>query len=554
MRKIQFTLALLLLLCGKISTAQSYLGGASYGGTGWDDVKAMALCSDSSIVAAGMIMDVATFSTTTVASTGYQDGLIAKYSNNGTVQWVRTIAGASEQDWVTGIKIDNSDNVYVTGYFQSSSIYFTPTDSLVKSSLSFRNVFVAKYNSAGTFMWAKAIHGGNTNAFISPGSIALDNANNVIVSGQYNKTVSSSTITLANAAQANIFMFKYDNNGNIIWGKHGQSMAQCWFADMACDASNNIYCTGKISRKITFGSLTSNDVFGDQLILAKFDASGIVQWMQLYGDSVSASTSDNNFDCGISIKLDASNNIFIGGSILDSSYVTQAPITFVKLQSAMVAKYSNSGSLIWMKNFGLNEKCVINAIDLDAQGDVYAIGNYFKNCTVGTTTLPFDTNISAFVAKLSGNNGAVVFAHKNGNNANESNGMGIKVNPLSGTIYTCGNYKQQITFTNTSTSLGGWDMYANSIYNVVSPSGVAGQHKANIKLYPNPCTDKLYINGLQNNTAVLITVINSLGQPVFNTVLDANNALPISQLQKGIYTLKITMGNTIYNTAQFVKY
>jgi hypothetical protein len=344
------------------TNAQTYNWVNQAGGLVWDDVKCSHLGNDNGTVITGMFSGTATFGTSSLTSLAYQDAFVAKYDQTGNVLWAKAIGGASEQDWGYKVTTDNNNNVLVTGYFQSNVLRFTPTDSLIKSSPSFRNVFVAKYSSTGTFIWAKVIGGSTTAAFITATFITTDNSNNIIVSGSYTKTIECNGTLLPATNGANIFMSKYDGNGTLIWAKAGVSSAQCWFADMTCDASNNIYATGKISKQITFGAVSSTQVSGDQLAIAKFDGNGIMQWISLYGDSLSASTSDNNFDCGSSIKVDNANNIFIGGSILDTFYLDTLTNTVVKKQFACLAKYSNAGTQTWIKQFGDNEKILLTQL------------------------------------------------------------------------------------------------------------------------------------------------------------------------------------------------
>ncbi len=438
-------------------SAQTFNWVYSAGGNSWDDVKSSHFGADKGTVITGMFSGTANFGSVTLTSLSFQDAFVAKYDEFGNVLWVKPISGSNEQEWGYDVTTDNANNVFVIGYFQSNSLKFTPTDSLIKNATSSRNGFLAKYNSNGVFQWAKSMTGGVTNGYITPNSVTTDNANNVIVAGQYNKQVFFDTTYLPNTISSNMFMAKYSSTGNLLWAKAGVSTAQCWFADLTCDASNNIYATGKISKKITFGTMSSAQVSGDQLIVAKFDNTGAPIWMQLQGDSLSASTSDNNFDCVITIKLDAANNIFVGGSILDTMYVLNGSL--VVKQYATICKYNNTGTLQWSKMFGVDKADKIAAIDLDANGDVYAIGTYVNNFSVGGVVLPTDTNTTSFVAKFNSNNGNTIFAYRNGVCNSLSEGWGIGVNKLNGNVYTTGIYKGVTTFNNAITSAGVWDIY-----------------------------------------------------------------------------------------------
>jgi hypothetical protein len=543
-----FTLLFALFTIITGTNAQTYSWAYSTGGSGWEDARSAHLGADNGMVVTGMFSNTVQFGATTLTSAAYQDVFVAKYDQLGNVLWAKAISGATEQDWGYKITTNNTNDVFITGYFQSNVLKFTPTDSLVRNTLGFRDAFVACYSSTGVFQWAKSIKGITTNAYITAYSIATDNANNVIVSGQYTKQIeiSGTVLPTAGFAQANMFMAKYDASGTLIWAKAGLSSAQCWFADMVCDASNNIYATGKISKKITFGAISSPQVSGDQLILAKFDASGNALWMQLEGDSLSASITENSFDCGTSIAIDASGNVIVGGSILDTSYIdTNNNNVLVLSQSAMVAKYTSNGVKLWMKNFGTSTSNVVNDIDLDINGDIYAIGNYKNGLNVGGVNLPVDTNIGSFVAKFNNATGATDFAYENGMCDTASTGYGIGVNLLNGNVYTAGNYRGANTFTNTLNSAGSYDIYLTLLNNSVYPLNVAQIAKqADIKVYPNPATDLIKLHAQEGiiTDETMVYIYNILGVVEYVSKMPKNKILSVTQLSKGLYNMVLITG------------
>jgi hypothetical protein len=198
----------LFLLNTNIINAQTFNWAYSAGSSGWDDIKSTHLGSDNGTVATGMFTGTANFGTITLTSLAYQDAFVAKYDEFGTVLWAKAISGSNEQDWGYDVTTDNANNVLVIGYFQSTSLKFTPTDSIVKTTTSSRNGFLAKYNSSGVFQWAKVMNSGVTNGFITPHSVTTDNMNNVIIAGQYTKQVHFDALYLPNTTSANMFLAK----------------------------------------------------------------------------------------------------------------------------------------------------------------------------------------------------------------------------------------------------------------------------------------------------------------------------------------------------------
>lgn len=72
-----------------------------------------------------------------------------------------------------------------------------------------------------------------------------------------------------------------------------------------------------------------------------------------------------------------------------------------------------------------------------------------------------------------------------------------------------------------------------------------------IKLYPNPATTKIFIEGHKDATAVVIT--DAAGRVVKHTTIDkADNSIDVSSLERGSYFFKISDGKTT-RAVRFIK-
>lgn len=530
------------VMLSHFTQAQVYNWAYSAGGNGWDDVKSTYLGADNGTLMTGMFSNTAMFGATSLTSEAYQDAFVAKYDQQGTLLWARAIGG-NEQDWGYKVTSDNNNNVYVTGYFQSTALHFTPTDSLVKSASSSRNVFLAKYNSSGVFQWARLGSAGNTAGYLTSHSVTTDNQNNVIISGDYNKQIEFNGNMLPATNATNIFMVKFDANGNVLWTKAGVSGSICWFTDLTTDASNNIYATGKISTPITFGATTVQNHSGDDMVIGKFDSGGNLLWMQVVGNYILASTTANNFDCGSGIKVDNSGNVFVGGSLLDTTYYDANLNMLIVKQFACITKYNNAGNQQWLKQFGNDEKDIITAIDLDANGDVYAIGNYRNSFTVGAISLPMANVTANFVAKFNSANGNTIFAYQNGSSLAEMEGYGIGINQTTGNVYTAGNYKGSCSFSNNNlTCQGVWDIYLVLLNNAVAQGITDVESKEQLSIYPNPAQDVIKLAPGENFDCkqAVVNIYSMTGAIVYNEKLQADKLVDISTLSGGNYVMEIS--------------
>ena len=99
-------------------------------------------------------------------TSGVQDVLVAKYNTSGVIQWQRGLGGAGN-DQGTGIAVDASGNVYVTG--QTTSQGAGGNDAIV-----------TKYNTSGGIIWQRRLGG---TAEESGAGLEVDDNGNVYVTG-----------------------------------------------------------------------------------------------------------------------------------------------------------------------------------------------------------------------------------------------------------------------------------------------------------------------------------------------------------------------------------
>lgn len=85
------------------------------------------------------------------------DGYFAKYNSEGVCQWARNIQGNSS---VYGVESFGDDRIFVTGTFLDDTCKFNHGISINKG-WSTRALFLAEYNASGICQWARKIYGGD---------------------------------------------------------------------------------------------------------------------------------------------------------------------------------------------------------------------------------------------------------------------------------------------------------------------------------------------------------------------------------------------------------
>jgi hypothetical protein len=144
------------------------------------------------------------------------------YGLEGDEIWTRTHNGsANGEDYGFGITTDASGNVYVTGSEEVSG--------------QSRNIWVRKYNSAGTELWTRT-YNGEANSYDYGSGITTDASGNVYVIG-------SEYVTGQNS---NIWVRKYNSAGTELWTRtyNGTANSNDYGQGITTDAEGNVYVTG----------------------------------------------------------------------------------------------------------------------------------------------------------------------------------------------------------------------------------------------------------------------------------------------------------------------
>ena len=405
----------------------------SIGGTFYDYGSAVATDSAGNVYVIGDYESIITIGSITLTSAGGEDVFVAKYDTNGAVQWATSIGG-TDTSLGFGIATDSAGNVYVTGEYEGT-VYFEPSTSLTSSGSNYDG-FVAKYNTSGTFEWAKSIVGTGSDAGFG---IATDSAGNVYVTGKYEGIANfGSSTSLTGAGIYDAFIAKYTTSGAVQWARSiGGPTADYGYA-IAADSAGNVYVTGGYSDTVDFEPGTSlSSVASMDGFVAKYNTSGAVQWARSIGGT------GTNF--GFGIATDSAGNVYVTGRYQDIVYFEPSTsLTSVDgSNDAYVAKYNTSGSVQWARTIGGTGSDSLSTVATDSSGNVYVTGYYSGTIIIGSTTLTNAGGTDAFVTKYN-TSGTVQWAKSIGGTSSDS-GNGIATDS-SGNVYVTGRYNGTANF------------------------------------------------------------------------------------------------------------
>jgi uncharacterized repeat protein (TIGR01451 family) len=316
---------------------------------------------------------------------------IAKYNENGNLIWAYGLNPNLNIQHISTISLDTQGNIILGGNFYntvdfdfSANIY-----ELTAQNINGDN-FVAKYNSNGALLWAFNI---STNLHAYPVYSSTDENNNIYLAGNFSSTVdfdpSLNTFNLISNGGLDIFIAKYDENGNLIWAKNiGENGA-----DIITDVfykNNYIHIMGKFNNTVDFDPSINNAFLttngSSDIFVAKYDENGDYSW------AISISGNTNNI-CS-NMFVDNLNNVYITGhsqytinfntSLSNELYTDYKNLYLAIYDSAGQLKYANhwKGS----NSFG---KSVVS----DSKNDIFLLGNFQYN-----TNVDFDTIIDPFTS------------------------------------------------------------------------------------------------------------------------------------------------------------
>ena len=468
-------ISILALAFSQISLAQnpSFEWAKRMGGTGDDRGHSITTDNSGNIYTTGYFSDTVDFDPGAgyfnLISAGENDIFIQKLNASGNLIWVKQMGG-SLTDHGLSITIDNSGNVYTTGFFEGTADFDPGVGTTNLTSIGASDIFIQKLDTFGNLLWVKQMGG----SFWDEGlSITIDNNGNIYTTGLFSITVDfdpgAGTTNLTSAGDYDIFIQKLDALGNLLWAKQmGGSTYDIGYS-ITTDNSGNIYTTGYFEGTVDFnpgvGTTNLTSAGFRDIFIQKLDSSGNLLWIKQMGG--------NNYDFGYSLTIDNKGNIyttgwFSGTADFDPGTGT-TNLTSVGFGDIFIQKLDASGNLVWVKQMGgFNYDCG-NSITIDNNWNVYTTG--FFHGTVdfdpgtGIANLTSIGNGDTFIQKLDAS-GNLVWVKQMGGTAS-TGGKSITTD-TNENLYTIGYFNGTSDFdpgagTTNLTSVGDNDIFIQKL-------------------------------------------------------------------------------------------
>jgi len=483
----------------------------------------------------GTFSGTVTFGTTTLnGSTG--NCFITKLDPDGNFLWANSIQVDLAR--IEGIEVDSQGNSYIIGSFEDTATF----GNIELIGTGGVNVFVAKLNASGNFVWATNTEKpsgwgiSNTKGF----GISVDNQGNPYITGSVLGGVNFGTISVINTgSDYNVFISKLDTNGNFLWasssiGNIGDAVGK----DVSVDSQGNSYVIGDFENTVTFGSteLESTVYNRSDVFITKLDTNGNFIWAK------SVQGSNQNHDYGNSISVDNQGNSYITGSFRETATFGATSLTSYGAADIFVAKLDASGNFNWAVQAGGNGIDSGSSIDIDNQGNCYLTGRFFAGtATFGNFTFTSGELGNAFITKVDATNGNFDWATSVGNPGSYQNmgfgisaddqGYGYVVGYFGGSTATFGNIQVNGTLSELNIFIAKLNKYTLSTLE---------NNYTTLILFPNPAQDQISINNTSNSDITQVEIYNLLGVKVDEITINSQEAvIDVSTLTTGTYFLRI---------------
>jgi hypothetical protein len=332
----------------------------------------------------GYFADSASFGSFTVNTYGSYDAFLAKYDANGMCKWAAKAGGQSD-DWGEAVAVNANGDIFVTGNFQQTAQF----GNWQLTTNGDRDVFIARYDSLGTCVWAQ--HGGGS--WIDEGrGISTDKLGNCYVTGCFSPpTAQFGTFTLTSQADREIFIAKYDGNGTCMWANQANGAATNFGNAISTDASGNSTITGFYLAPTMFDQFKLPSFGVHNAFVARYDKNGACAWAVNAGGT--------SFAVGKGVSVDALGNSFVtgayGGTVDFGNQQVQQSI--FGGNDGFLVKYDRSGTCMWAKSAGGAGTDNFNAIAINNKGSLWMTGLSSAPPAFG----PFQLSASgAFVTKF----------------------------------------------------------------------------------------------------------------------------------------------------------
>ncbi|MBA2563763.1 MAG: T9SS type A sorting domain-containing protein [Chitinophagaceae bacterium] len=522
-------------------------------------VREVKVDEQGNVYACGRIRQYAAFSGITVATYGDYDIFLAKYNCQGNLVWVRT-AGGSAGDDAFSIALNSSGQIYMTGFIDSDPVFPVTFFDTILSQESTRDMFLAKFDTSGNYLWGKFSGPGMQNTFAQGFNLELDSNSNPVV--HVSTAMAGELFPGWNVGIAP-YIAQFDTAGTLQQLFTFSSNYSLDASNFAIDSQNNYYVCGFWSADsvILGNQVLYNPKPGITVIgyVSKFTNTGNLIWTYMLTDTTTGPAGTRPWG----IAIDNFDNVLLSGKTTAGLKCGNYVFTNVPGFSSLVPyliKINPTGLPVWAAQ-GYQEFIIYgrSGLALKSNGNAVFTGAYRGTAIFNNDTLTqsFNGSSDLFLAEVDPN-GQMLGAVKLGSTGNNTDSYSTVTDPLDN-VYMGGTFNGVLSANTLSVSnSGGYSDGFIAKYGTICTTGIEETNSATnlmLNLFPNPVSNILNIASI-DHTVNSLHIYNSLGQIVFKQQISPDNLeiiqINVSLFPPGIYIVKLT-GSRHIPLGKFIK-
>lgn len=438
------------------------------GGTGRDNAYAVAPLDDGGSMVTGGYSGSVAFGSTTLVSTGNRDVYVVKIDADGNWQWAASAGTTGQGDIARAITVLADGSAIVTGYFRGTMIFAgSSVPNLV--SVGQEDVFVAKIDASGTWVWATKAGSTSVDGTQGPdvgrAIVALSDGSAVVTGYFQGSATFGSLAPVVSSGERDVFVARIDPDGAWQWVSSAGGTGVDAGLGLAVLPGDDVIVTGDFTGSIEFGALgPMTSIGGSDVFVARVSSAGVWAWQTSAGG-----TGD---DSGTAIAAHVDGAIGVAGSFSGSAtFGAAGSVDATGLSDMFAAQLDDSGSWEWVTGAGDSSDDWATAMLATSNGRYLVSGSFQGTAIFGSTTLVSAGVEDGFLTEID-RPGGFLWAQRGGGTDFEDF-RGIAELP-DGSVVVVGDFEGTAVFGSTTlVSLGSVEGFvARSAVSPDAPTGV----------------------------------------------------------------------------------
>jgi len=267
---------------------------------------------------------------------------LVKYDPAGKVAWA-TMATGDYNNVGNSVCTDLAGNIFVAGRFGNHNLGGSITfDTITLHSKGGRDLFLAKYDPDGQALWARRAGSPTVGKQDFAWGVAADADGNAVIGGWFNDTTDFDGRLLLSAGKRDAFVAKYSGAGQLLWANRCGGPENDNIGGVQTDGANNIYVTGHFTGTADFGPYQMNDRGNGDIFVAKYTPDGRVLWVIQMGGGSELPTDD----VGLGLSTNPQGESVITGSFSGTMRIGDEVLVSAGSQDVFIVILDTNGNVL----------------------------------------------------------------------------------------------------------------------------------------------------------------------------------------------------------------